>query len=183
VFGGVALLFIAVLWVIAQAMYSIKSPNDIILAWIVFPVLVLFGISILLGTALPKVTVDGDIVQVRDRLGRHRRFSRSEVSHAAMRSIIAPSRYMWYPTNAFFLIGKDGRALVRLPEDNYDTRALERLVETLGLEWPETKSASVRQINREFRGAFAFDFQTISIAILIIIAVAMAVILLAFWFR
>jgi hypothetical protein len=183
VFGCGFLLATAVLWVIAQAMYSIKSRNDMIIAWIVFTLLVLFGISILLGTALPKVTVDGDSVQVRDRLGRYRRFARSDVSHAAMRAIIAPSRYMWNETNAFLLIGMDGRALLRLAERDYDTRALERLVETLGLAWPETKSSNVRQINREFKGAFAFDFQTIAIAILIILAVAMAAILLAFWFR
>jgi len=182
VFGCGFLLATAVLWVIAQAMHSTKSQNDLIIAWIVFPLLALFGISILLGTALPKVTVDGDSVQVRDRLGRHRHFSRSEVTHAAMRSIIAP-RHGWYPTNAFLLIGNDGRALLHLAERDYDTRALERLVETLGLEWPETKSASVGQINREFPGAFAFDFQTIAIAILFILAVALAVITLAVWFR
>jgi hypothetical protein len=183
VFGVAFLLFTAVIWVIAQALNSIRSQNDMIIAWIVFPIFVLFGISILLGTALPKVTVAGDIVQVRDRLGRHRRFARSEVSHAAMRSIIAPTRYGWFPTNAFFLIGKDGRSLVRLPEYDYDTRALERLVEALGLAWPETKSASARQIRREFPGAFPFDFQTIAIAILIILAVALAVITLGVWFR
>jgi hypothetical protein len=183
VFGCGFLLATAVLWVIAQAMYSIKSQNDMIIAWIVFPLSVLFGISILLGTALPKVTVDGDTVQVRDRLGRHRRFSRSEVSHAAMRSIFAP-RHGLYPTNAFLLIGMDGRALLHLAERDYDTRALERLVETLGLEWPETKSAtSVRKINQEFRGAFTFDFQSIAIAILVILAVALAVITLVVWFR
>jgi hypothetical protein len=183
VFGGAFLLFTAVLWVIAQAMNSIRNQNDMIIAWIVFPILVLYGMSILLGTALPKVTVDGDIVQVCDWLGRRRRFAREEVSHAAMRSVIAPSRYGWNPTNAFLLIGMDGRALLRLAERDYDTRALERLVETLGLKWPETKSASVRQINREFRGAFAFDFQTIAIEILIIVAVALAVIALAVCFR
>jgi uncharacterized protein DUF6560 len=183
VFGCGFLLGTAILWVIAQAMYAIKSQNDMIIAWIGFPLLVLFGISILLGTALPKVTVDGDGVEVRDRLGRHRRFARSDVSHAAMRSIIAPSRYGWVGTNAFFLVGKDGRALVHLAQRDYDTRALEGLVETLGLAWPETKSSNVRQINKEFKGAFAFDFQTIAIAILFILAVAMAAILLAFWFR
>ena len=183
VFGGAFLLFTPVIWVIAQALNSIRSQNDMIMAWIVFPIFVLYGISIFLGTALPKVTVDGDIVMVRDWLGRHERFVRSEVSHAAMRSIIAPSRYGWNPTNAFLLIGMDGRALLRLAERDYDTRALERLVETLGLKWPETKSASVRQIRREFPGAFAFDFQTIAIAILIILAVALAVITLAVWFR
>ena len=77
----------------------------------------------------------------------------------------------------------DGRALLRLAESDYDTRALERLVETLGLKWPDTKSASVRQIRREFPHAFAFDFQTIAIAILIILAVALAVITFAVWFR
>ena len=183
VFGIAFLLFTAVVWVIAQALNSIRSQNDMIIAWIVFPILVLCGISILLGTALPKVTVDGDIVDVRDRLSRHRRFARSEVSHAAIRSIIAPTRYGWFPTNAFFLIGKNGRSLVRLPEDDYDPRALQRLVVTLGLAWPETKSASVRQIRREFPGAFAFDFQTIVIAILIIVAAALAVITLGVWFR
>jgi hypothetical protein len=183
VFGSAFLLLTAVIWVSAQALNSIRSENDMILAWIVFPLLALLGISMLLSTALPKVTVDGDMVQVRDGLGRHKRFVRSEVSHAAMRSIIAPSRYAWLPTTAFLLIGKDGRALVRLPEDDYDPRALQRLVETLGIAWPETKSASVRQINKEFKGAYVFDFQTITIAILIILAAALAVITLAVWFR
>jgi uncharacterized protein DUF6560 len=183
VFGVAFLLLTAVIWVIAQSLNSIRSQNDMIIAWIVFPIFVLFGISILVGTALPKVTVDGDSVQVRDGLGRHRRFARSEVSHAAMRSIIAPSRYAWIPTDAFLLIGKDGRALLRLAEVDYGTRALESLVETLGLKWPETKSSSVRKINKEFKGAFAFDFQTIAIAILAIVAVALAVITLAVWFR
>jgi len=183
VFGGAFLLFTAVIWVIAQALHSIRSQNDMIIAWIVFPILVIFGMSILLGTAVPKVTVDGDIVQVCDWLGRHRRFARSEVSHAAMRSIIAPSRYVWNPTNAFLLIGMDGRALLRLAERDYDTSALERLVEALGLAWPETRSTSIRQIRKEFPGAFAFDFQTTAIAILIILAVALAVITLAVWFR
>ena len=67
-FGSAFLLFTAVIWVLAQALNSIRSQNDMIIAWIVFSLLVLFGISILLGTALPKVTVDGDIVQLRDRL-------------------------------------------------------------------------------------------------------------------
>jgi hypothetical protein len=182
-FGSGFLLITAVIWVIVQALRSIRSQNDLIIAWIVFPLLVLLGISLLLGAALPKVAVDGDMVQVRDGLGRHRRFARSEVSHAALRSIIAPSRYAWVSTNAFLLIAKDGRSLVRLPEEDYDPRALQRLVETLGLAWPETKSASVRQINHEFKGAYAFDFQTITIAILIILAAALSVITIAVWFR
>src|ERR1700730_18207067 len=86
VFGGAFLLFTAVIWVIAQAFNSIRSQNDMVIAWILFPIFVLFAISILLSTALPKVTVDGDSIQVRDRFGRHRRFDRSEVSHVAMRS-------------------------------------------------------------------------------------------------
>src|SRR5260370_36311039 len=86
-FGSALLLFAAVIWVIAQALNSIRSQNDMILAWIVFSLLVLLGISMLLGTALPKVAVDGDTVQVRDGLGRHRRVARLEVSHAALRAI------------------------------------------------------------------------------------------------
>jgi len=183
VFGGAWLLFSAVIWVIAQALNSIRSQNDMVLAWIVFPILVLYGISVLLGTALPELTVDGDIVVVRDWLGRHRRFARSEVGHAAMRSIIAPTRYGPIPTNAFLLIGKDGRSLVRLPKDDYDPRALQRLIEVLGLAWPDTRGASVREIRREFPGAFAFDFPTIAVALLIILAAALAVITLAVWFR
>jgi hypothetical protein len=183
IFGSALLLITAVIWVIAQALNSLKTHNDMILAWIVFPLLVLFGIRILLRTALPKLTVDGDVIEMRDRLGRHRRFARSEVSHAAVRSITAPTRYGWVASNAFLLIGKDGRALVRLREDDYDPRALQRLVETLGLAWPEPKNASVRQINKEFKGAYALDFQTFAIAILIILAVALAVITLAVWLR
>jgi hypothetical protein len=72
------------------------------------------------------------------------------------------------------LVSKDGRCLVRLPEEDYDPRALESLVATLGLEWPQTKNATVRQINREFRGAFAFDYQTVAVVILIILAAALA---------
>jgi len=183
VYAGVMFLLTAILWVIAQAMHSIKSPTDVIIAWIVFSGFVFYGITSLFSTALPKVTVDDDAVLARDPLGRHRRFARSEVSHAAMRSILVPTRYGFIRADALFLVGKDGRSLLRLPADDYDTGALERLVETLGLEWPETKSASVRQIRREFPGAFAFDFQTIAIAILIILAVALAVITLAVWFR
>jgi len=177
-------LLTAILWVIAQAMHSIKSPTDVIIAWIVFSGFVFYGITSLFSTALPKVTVDDDAVLARDPLGRHRRFARSEVSHAAMRSILVPTRYGFIRADALFLVGKDGRSLLRLPADDYDTGALERLVETLGLTWPEEgRETSVRGINREIPGAFRFNVQIIAIAILSIVAVAMAVILLAFWFR
>jgi hypothetical protein len=174
VFGAVVLLLGAIAWAIAQARGSIRSQSDLILAWLVFVGLALYVISELLGTAVPKVVVDGDTVEVRDRLGRHRRFARSEVSHGAMRSIFTPRRYGNSRTNAFLLVGKDGRCLVRLPEEDYDPRALESLVETLGLEWPQTKNATVRQINREFQGAFTFDYQTVAVVILIILVVALA---------
>jgi hypothetical protein len=174
VFGAVVLLLGAIAWAIAQALGSIRSQSDLILAWLVFGGLALYAISDLLGTAVPKVVVDGDTVEVRDRLGRHRQFARSEVSHGAMRSIFAPRRYGNTRTNAFLLVSKDGRCLVRLPEEDYDPRALESLVATLGLEWPQTKNATVRQINREFRGAFAFDYQTVAVVILIILAAALA---------
>jgi hypothetical protein len=93
-----------------------------------------------------------------------------------MRSINVPRLYMgMLRTNAFFLVGKNGRCLLRLPEDDYDTKALERLVETLGLNWPRTESSSVRQINREFPGTYVFDYQTVAIAIMIILTLALAV--------
>jgi len=92
----------------AQALGSIRSQSDLIVAWLVFGALALYVISELLGTAVPKVVVDGETVEVRNRLGRHRRFARSEVSHGAMRSIFAPRRYGNSRTNAFLLVSKDG---------------------------------------------------------------------------
>jgi hypothetical protein len=157
-----------------ETLGSIRSQSDLIVAWLVFGSLALYVISDLLGSALPKLVVDGDTVEVRDRLGRHRRFARSEVSHGAMRSIFAPRRYGNSRVNAFMLVSKDGRCLVRLPEEDYDPRALTSLVATLGLEWPQTKNATVRQINREFPGAFAFDYQSVAVVSLIILLVALA---------
>lgn len=155
---------------------SINSQLGLILAWIILGGVAVYGIGDILSTALAEVMVEGDIVHVRDRLGRHRRFARAEVSYAAMRSINVPRLYMgMWTTNAFLLVGKDGRCLIRLPEDDYDTKALERLVETLGLSWPHTENSSVRQINREFPGTYAFDYQTVAIAIMIVLTLALAV--------
>jgi hypothetical protein len=176
VFDGVILLLIAIAWVIAQVLGSIHSQLDLILAWIIFGGVTVYGIGDILTTALAKVTVEGDIVQVRDRLGRQRRFARAEVSHAAMRSVNVPRLYMgMLPTNAFLLVGMNGSCLLRLGEDEYGTKALERLVETLGLNWPHTEKSTVRQINREFPGTYAFDYQTVAITIMIILTLALAV--------
>jgi hypothetical protein len=49
------------------------------------------------------------------------------------------------------------------------------LVETVGLNWPHAKKSSVRQINREFPGTYAFDYQTVAVAIIIILMLALAV--------
>ncbi len=176
VFDGVILLLTAIAWAIARVLGSVNSQLDLIPAWIILGGVAVYGIGDILATALAKVTVEGDIVQVRDRLGRHRRFARADVSHSAMRSINVPRLYMgMLPTNAFLLIGKNGRCLLRLGEDEYDTKALERLVETLGLNWPHTENSSVRQIIREFPGTYAFDYRTVAIAIMIILTLALAV--------
>jgi hypothetical protein len=174
VYAGIFGFFAVVVWVIAQAMGSIKSHNDLIVAWLVFGAFALVVIYELLCTAMPRVIVDGGKIQVRDLLGRHRSFTRSDVSHAAMRSILVPRRFGGYRSNAFLIVGKDGRCLARLPEEDYDPRALERLVETLGLEWPQTENSSVRRINREFPGAFAFDHQALAVVLLMILGVALA---------
>jgi hypothetical protein len=176
VFDGVILLLTAITWVIAQVLGSINSKLDLILAWIILGGVAVYGVGDILATALAKVMVEGDIVHVRDRLGRNRRFARAEVSQAAMRSINVPRLYTgMLPADAFLLIGKDGRCLLRLPADDYDTKALERLVETVGLNWPHTENSSVRQINREFPGTYAFDYQTVAVAIMIVLTLAMAV--------
>jgi hypothetical protein len=176
VFDGVILALTGIAWVIAQVLGSIHSQRDLILGWIVFGGFAVYGIGDVLATALAKVTVEGDIVHVRDRLGRHRRFARAEVSRAAMRSINVPRLYMgMLPANAFLLIDRGGRCLLRLPADDYDTKVLERLVETLGLNWPHAENSSVRQINREFPGAYTFDYQTVAVAIMIMLTLALAV--------
>jgi hypothetical protein len=172
-FGGVFLFLALLLLVIVQS--RIHGLSDAILASVVVGGLALLGISDLLSAALAKVTVDGDTVLVRDRLGRHRCIARGDLSHAAIRSIFAPRRYGGNRTNAFLLVGKNGRCLVRLPEDDYGAENLERLVEALGLNRPHTQQASVRQINREFPDAYAFDYQRVAIAGMIILAVILAV--------
>jgi hypothetical protein len=44
-----------------------------------------------------------------------------------------------------------------------------------GLNLPHTENSSVRQINREFPGSYAFDYQTVAVAIMIILTLALAV--------
>jgi hypothetical protein len=182
VFGAVVLLLGAIAWAIAQALGSIRSQSDLVVAWLVFGGLASYVITDLIGTAVPKLVVDGDTIEVRDLLGRHRTFARSEVSQGARRSVFVPRRYGNSRTTALLLVSKDGRCLVRLAEDDYDPRALENLVATLGLEWPLTKNSTVRQINREFQGAFAFDYQTVGFVALIILAAVLAGVVFAkFW--
>jgi hypothetical protein len=183
IYAGVFLFLAVIVWVIIQARSDIKSPTDAILALLVVGSAALVGISQLLSAAVARVTVDGDTVHVRDRLGRRRSFTRAEVSIAARRSTFAPIQAGITMPNAFLLANKDGRCLLRLQEIDYDPEALERLVATLGLAWPHSEKASVRQINREFPGAYAFDYQTVAIAIMIVLAVILAVIVSALLFR
>jgi hypothetical protein len=181
-FAAVFLFRAVIIWAIAASRGSVKSLGDAIIVLLVVGGAALVGISQLLSAAVARVTVDGDNVHVRDRLGRRRGFARAEVSIAARRSSFAPQVGITMP-NAFLLAGKNGRCLLRLQEIDYDPEALERLVATLGLAWPHSEKASVRQINREFPGAYAFDYQTVAIAIMIVLAVILAVIVLALLFR
>jgi ABC-type iron transport system FetAB permease component len=173
-FAGLFLLLAVVLLVIIQSRGVVHSSSDAILASFVIGSVVLLAISYFLSAVVARVVVDGNTVQVRDRLGRHRRFARAEISRAAMRSISAPTVYGPSQPTAFLLVSRDGRCLVRLPESDYGTEALERLTTTLGLTWPHTEHASLRAINHEFPGAYVFDYQTIVVAIVILV-VALAI--------
>jgi hypothetical protein len=66
------------------------------------------------------------------------------------------------------LIAKDGRRLARLWESDYGSASLKRVVESLGLSWPEPETASKRN-----RGAIA------AVVILAVIAVGLGVIAFA----
>ena len=133
----------------------------------------LFGISELLSATLEKIVVDGDTVQMRDRLGRHVRFARSEISHAAMRSTFEPPQYV-VRMNDLLLVAKNGGCLLRVPEPDYGAEAIDRIVEALGLVRPHDQISTRRQVRREIPGAYAFDYQAVVIFIVVILAGALA---------
>ena len=175
VVAGVFLFLGVVILAIILARGSVRGFGDLIIATIVIGVTALVAINEILSTAVPSIAIDGDTVQVRDRWGRHRTFARSEIGHVARRSLFAPMQYGMILPEAFMLVGKNGRCLVRLAEGDYATEDLERLVGGLGLEWPETHKSTVRKIRHEFPGAYAFDYQAVSVVVLAILLLVLAV--------
>jgi imidazole glycerol phosphate synthase subunit HisF len=80
---------------VAVVLSRVASLGNAIIAALVVGGIALVGISDLLSAAVAKVSVNGDAVEVRDRLGRQRSFVRADISHATMRSIYAPRRYAY----------------------------------------------------------------------------------------
>ena len=112
-------------------------------------------------------------IQMRDRLGRHVRVARSEISHAALISSFEPPQFV-VRLNDLLVVGTNGRCLLRLPEPDYGTEAIERLVGTLGVHQPHERISTRRQFRREFPGAYAFDYLAVGIFIIVILAMALA---------
>jgi hypothetical protein len=169
------LLLDGIIVAIIQLRALVHRPSDAALAALVVGGLALYGLNDVLVAALARIVVDNDVIELRNQVGRRRRFARTEVSHAARRSVFAPAQSGIHQ-DELLLIAKDGRCLTRLWEGDYRSADLERLVETLGLEWPHTEKASVRLVNRTFPGAHRFDYQVATIVILVIVAVGLAVI-------
>jgi hypothetical protein len=147
--------------------------SDAIIAVAVVGGVALLAINNFLSAAAARIVVDGDNVVVRDWLGRERRFDRVDVDHAARRSIFAPAQ-SGISQEEFFLVGSDGRCLLRLSEADYGESDLQRFVEALGIKWPSTHKASVRQIRREIPGAYGFDYQTTTIVAVILLVAILA---------
>ena len=169
------LLLDAIIVATIQLRALVHRPSDVAWAALIVGGLALYGLNNVLVAALARIVVDDDAIEVRNQVGRRRRFARTEVSHAARRSVFAPAQ-SGATQNELLLIAKDGRCLTRLWEANYSPADLEHLVETLGLKWPNTDKASVRHINRTFPGAHLFDYQVATVVILVVVAVGLAVI-------
>jgi PH (Pleckstrin Homology) domain-containing protein len=169
-------LFLAAIIVLAILFRgSIHSFSDLILAVLVVGGATLLGLSQLLFAAFSRVVVNEGGIEVRNALGRTRRFAQDDITRAARRSVFAPAQAGIYRTE-LLLIGKDGRCVARFRDGDYDTEDLRRLVSTLGLKWPDVRRSTVRQIIREFPGAHSFDYQTVTLVILIAVLVVLAAI-------
>lgn len=151
----------------------ITSLGEAIIAAFVVGGATLLGISELLSATVEQIVVDADTVQMRDRLGRHVRVARSEISHAALISSFEPPQFV-VRLNDLLLVGTNGRCLLRVPEPDYGTEAIERLVGTLGVHQPHERISTRRQVRREFPGAYAFDYLAVGIFIIVILAMALA---------
>ena len=172
------LLLVAIIIAIIQLRSLMHRPSDAALAALIVGGAALYGVNEILVSAVAKVVVDDNGIEVSNRLGHRKRFARTGVSHAARRSVFAPVQSGIYQ-DELLLIAKDGRCLARMWESDYAPADLERLVKALGLEWPKTVRSSIRHINRAFPGAHRFDYQSAVVAILVIVAVGLAVIAFA----
>ena len=172
------LVLAAIIVAIIQFRGLAHHPGDAALAALIVAGIALYGLNGVLVVAVARIVVDHDAVEVRDQVGRRRRFLRTEVSHAARRSVLAPAQSGIH-LEELLLVANNGRCLVRLWEGDYSSADLERLVETLGLKWPQTEKASVRNIRRTFPGAHRFDYQVATVVILVIVAVVLGVIAIA----
>jgi hypothetical protein len=152
---------------------SIRNSGDLILAVLLVGGATLLGLSQLLLAALGRVVVDEGGIEMRNALGRTRRFARDDIGSAARRSVFAPAQAGIYRTE-LLLIGKNGRCVARFWDGDYDTEDLRRLVSTLGLKWPDLRRSTVRHIIREFPGAHSFDYQTVTLVVLIAPLVVLA---------
>jgi hypothetical protein len=169
------LLLDAIIIAIIPLRGLVHRPSDAALAALIVGGFAMYGLNDVLVAALARIEVGNDFIQVRNQVGRRRRFARTEVSHAVRRSVFAPAQGGIHQEE-LLLIAKDGRCLTRLWEADYRSAELEGLVETLGLEWPKTEKASVRHVNGTLPGAHRVDLQVATIVILVLVAVGLAVI-------
>jgi hypothetical protein len=176
--GGLALLLDAIIVVIIQLRGLVHRPSEAALAALIVGGIALYGLNDLLVAAVARIAVDNDIVEVRSQFGRRRRFARSEVNRAARRSVFAPAQSGIYQ-DELMLVTKDGLCLTRLWEGDYSSADLERFVQSLGLAWPKSEKASVRDVNRTFPGAHRADYAVVTVVILVIVAIGLALVTFA----
>src|ERR1700694_208613 len=143
--GGIGLLLDAIIVAIVAFRGVVHGPIDAAVVTLIAGGFALYGLNDVLAAAVARIVVGDDAVEVRNQVGRRRRFARTEISHATRRSVFAPAESGIYQ-DQFLLIANDGRCLARLWEADYNPADLERLVETLGLKWPQTRQASVRHV-------------------------------------
>jgi hypothetical protein len=141
--GGIVLLLDTIIVATVAFRSVVHRPIDAAGIALIAGGFALYGLNDVLVAAVARIVVGDDAIEVRNQVGRRRRFARTEISHAARRSVFAPAESGIYQ-DEFLLIGKDGRCLARLWEADYNSADLERLVETLGLKWPPTRQASAR---------------------------------------
>jgi hypothetical protein len=176
--GGFALVLDAIIVVIIQLRGLVHRPGEAALAALIVGGIALYGLHEVLVAAAARIAVDNDVIEVRSEFGRRRRFARSEVNRVARRSVFAPAQSGIYQ-DELLLVAKDGSCLTRLWEADYSSADLERLVQSLGLAWPESEQASVRHVNRTFPGAHRVDFAVAAVVILVIVAIGLAVVTFA----